>query len=114
MSALIPFTLERTIKPFQQRYADQLSEIIRKCADIKGDVHFKEINWEDEKTAAEIEKIKAETVKLLAEANKAKADDAKVKKETRLLTSDSVNKRSQNVEDTNVRNTKTSKSNKKN
>jgi hypothetical protein len=53
-------------------------------------------------------------VKLLAEANKAKADDAKVKKETRLLTSDSVNKRSQNVEDTNVRNTKTSKSNKKN
>lgn len=114
MSTLIPFTLERTIKPFQQRYADQLSEIIRKCADIKGDVHFKEINWEDEKTAAEIEKIKAETEKLLAEANKAKADDAKIKKETKLLTSDGVNKRSQNVEDTNVRNTKTSKSNKKN
>lgn len=114
MSSLIPFTLERTIKPFQQRYADQLSRIIRECADIKGDVHFKEINWEDEKTAAEIEKIKAETEKLLAEANKATADKAKVSKETKLLTSDGVNGRNQQTNTQPSTQTKTSKSKKKN
>lgn len=70
MSALIPFTLERTIKPFQQRYADQLAEMVRSCAGIKGDISFKELNWEDEKTHNELLKLAAETDKLLAEANK--------------------------------------------
>lgn len=91
MSALIPFTLERTIKPFQQRYADQLSKMIDRCAGIGGGVEFKELNWEDEKTRAEIDKIKAETEKLLAEANSKKVTDEKTKKETRLMTSKSVN-----------------------
>lgn len=80
MSALIPFTLERTIKPFQQRYADQLSKIIRECADIKGDIHFKEINWEDEKTAREIERIAAERDRLLAQANKLQAEAKNLRK----------------------------------
>ncbi len=84
MSALIPFTLERTIKPFQQRYAAQLSQIICACAGINGPIKFKELNWEDEKTKSEIEKIKAETEKLLAEAGKSS-------KETRLLTKEGVN-----------------------
>lgn len=84
MSALIPFTLERTIKPFQQRYAAQLSQIICACAGINGPIKFKELNWEDEKTKAEIEKIKAETEKALAEAGKSS-------KETKLLTKEGVN-----------------------
>lgn len=109
MSTLIPFTLERTIKPFQQRYAEQLSDMVRKCAGIKGEIHFQEINWEDEKTAKEIEKIAAETEKLLAEANKAKADDAKVKKETKLLDSDGVNGRSQQTNTQIVAQKKTTK-----
>ena len=114
MSALIPFTLERTIKPFQQRYAEQLGDMIRKCADIKGEIHFQEINWEDEKTRAEIDKLAAETEKLLAEANKAKADDAKVKKETKLLTADGVNgKNTQPTTQPSTQN-KSSKSKKKN
>lgn len=85
MSALIPFTLERTIKPFQQRYAEQLTPMVASCAGIKGGVTFKEINWEDEKTQAEIEKLRADTEKALAEANKYKAEEAKTKKETKQL-----------------------------
>ena len=73
MSALIPFTLERTIKPFQQRYAEQLNRIVKDCADINGDIKFKEINWEDERTRAEIDKLVAETNKLIEEANNLKA-----------------------------------------
>ena len=72
MSALIPFTLERTIKPFQQRYAEQLNRMIKSCAGINGDIKFKEINWEDEKTRAEIDKLIAETNKLVEEANSIK------------------------------------------
>ena len=72
MSALIPFTLERTIKPFQQRYAEQLNRMIKSCAGINGDIKFKEINWEDEKTRAEIDKLIAETNKLVEEANNLK------------------------------------------
>lgn len=87
MSALIPFTLERTIKPFQQRYANQLTETIQKCAGIKGEIKFKEIDWGDEQTRAEIDKIKAETEKLLAEANKAKADESKTSAEAKNLKS---------------------------
>lgn len=85
MSALIPFTLERTIKPFQQRYAEQLNKMVQQCADVKGDIKFKEINWEDERTRAEIDKLIAETNKLIAEANGVKATEAKTKKETTLL-----------------------------
>ena len=91
MSALIPFTLERTIKPFQHRYADQLSDIINACAGIKGGVTFKELDWTDERERAEIDKIKAETEKALAEANSKKVADAKVAKETKLLTKEGVN-----------------------
>ena len=85
MSALIPFTLERTIKPFQQRYAEQLSDIINACAGIKGGVKFQEVDWSDERERAEIDKIKAETEKALAEANNKKADEMKLKKETSLM-----------------------------
>lgn len=115
MSALIPFTLERTIKPFQQRYAEQLNEIVCECAGIKGDISFKELNWEDEKTRAEIDKIKAETEKALAEANSKKVADAKVAKETKLLTSDGVNGRNQlnpNTGDAKTVNKKTTKNKK--
>ena len=73
MSALIPFTLERTIKPFQQRYAEQLGNIVKDCAGVNGDIKFKEINWGDEKTKAEIEKLIAETNKLIEETNAIKA-----------------------------------------
>lgn len=91
MSSLIPFTIERTIKPFQQRYSEQLSPMIVSCAGMKGEIKFKELNWEDEKTQAEIEKLRAETEKALAEANKSKVEEAKTKKETKLLTSQGVN-----------------------
>lgn len=80
MSSLIPFTLERTIKPFQQRYAEQLAPFIRECADVKGDIKFKEINWEDEKTRAELDKLAAETNKLIEETNKIKVESANEKK----------------------------------
>lgn len=91
MSSLIPFTIERTIKPFQQRYAEQLSPMIRRCAGIKGDVRFKELDWEDERTQAEIDKLRSETEKNLAAANASKATEAKTKKETTLLKSQGVN-----------------------
>ena len=112
MSSLIPFTLERTIKPFQQRYAEQLGDIIRSCAKVKGDISFKEINWEDERTRAEIDKIKAETEKALADANSAKVSSLKVKKETTLLKDPSNNANSQQNnqnEQTKQNNTKTKK-----
>lgn len=80
MAALIPFTLERTIKPFQQRYADQLGKIVRDCAGVNGEVKFQEIDWGDERSRAEIEKLVAETNKLIEEANK-------LKKETRIMKS---------------------------
>lgn len=80
MSALIPFTLERTIKPFQQRYAEQLTDIINTCADVKGEIKFQEIDWEDEKTRAELDKTAAETQKLIAEANKIKVESINAKK----------------------------------
>ena len=91
MSALIPFTLERTIKPFQQRYAHQLSAFVTELAGVKGDITFQEIDWSDERERAEIDKIKAETEKALAEANSKKISDLKTKKETKLLNSDGVN-----------------------
>lgn len=76
MSALIEFTLERTIKPFQQRYAEQLSPMVKDCANIVPDIHFKEINWSDEKTRAEIAKLESEMSKNLAQANLYKAQAA--------------------------------------
>lgn len=92
MSALIPFTLERTIKPFQQRYSDQLTRIIQDCSGVNGNIKFKEIDWEDERTRAEIDKIVAETNKLIAEANNTKATEAKTAKETRLMTKATQNR----------------------
>lgn len=119
MSALIDFTLNRTIKPFQQRYAEQLTGMINKCAGTKGEIHFEEIEWTDKQFEAELAKIQAETQKLLAEAkaasqptttgsttkektpeevSKTKADTDKViaetekiKKETKLMSKQSVN-----------------------
>lgn len=119
MSALIDFTLNRTIKPFQQRYAEQLTQMINKCAGTKGEIHFDEIEWTDKQFDAELAKLHAETKKLLAEAkaaeepttstattkdktpeevSKTKADTDKViaetekiKKETKLMTKQSVN-----------------------
>lgn len=71
MSALIDFTLNRTIKPFQQRYADQLTPMLQRCAGIKGPVHFLEIEWTDKQFEAELKKIESEI-----ELNKAKAKQA--------------------------------------
>lgn len=71
MSALIDFTLNRTIKPFQQRYAEQLNKMLEKCAGIKGPVHFLEIEWTDKQFEAELAKLEAETLKLRAEAKAA-------------------------------------------
>lgn len=87
MSALIPFTLERTIKPFQQRYANQLTEIIQRCAGVKGEVKFKEIDWGDEQTREEIAKIHSEGIKALEQANLYKAQAAKAAAETKNLKS---------------------------
>lgn len=91
MSSLIPFTLERTIKPFAQRYSEQLQSIVARAAGIKGKVGFKEINTTDDKEMAEIEKIASETKKNIEQANKAQAEAAKIKKETRLLKSGQTN-----------------------
>ena len=96
MSALIPFTLERTIKPFQQRYAEQLGDIVRECSGVKGEIKFKEINWEDEKTQAEIDKLRAETLKALAEANAAKVTGLKTTKEASLLNKRTGNNQAKN------------------
>lgn len=87
MSALIPFTLERTIKPFQQRYAEQIAPMIRACAGVKGDIRFEEINWEDERTREEIDKIRAQKDQALAEANKKNAEALKLKAETKQIKS---------------------------
>lgn len=79
MSALIDFTLERAIKPFQQRYAEQLSPMVKDCAGIVPNIHFKEMDLTDRKTIEEIEKLRSETTKNLEQANlyKAQAKAAK-------------------------------------
>lgn len=87
MSSMLEFTMDKTIKPFQQRYAEQLSEYICKAAGIKGSVKFSEYKMLDDKTRAEIDKIRAD-------AEKATADAAKVSKETKLLNKDGVNGKS--------------------
>lgn len=97
MSALIPFTLERTIKPFQQRYADQLSEIVNKCAGIKGGVRFQEIEWSDLQAQVEIDKIKSEIELNRAKVKGQSITDEKTKKETKLLTKSTVNGTSTNT-----------------
>lgn len=74
MSALIQFTMERTIKPFQQRYAEQLSSIITSCSNVRGDIKFREINWEDELNAKELEKISSEIERNVAQAHKYEAE----------------------------------------
>lgn len=79
MDALIKFTLEHTIVPFQQRYAEQLSPIIRKCAGIATDVKFKMVDWSDQQVQAEIAKLKSECDKNIAAAAKAKAEEAQIR-----------------------------------
>ena len=74
MSSMIQFSMEKVIKPLQQRYAEQLTEMITSCAGIKGVIKFKEINWEDELNAKELEKIASEVAKNTAQANKAQAE----------------------------------------
>lgn len=96
MSALIPFTLERTIKPFQQRYAEQLSDIISECAGISGGIRFKEIDWTDIQTQTEIDKIRSEIELNLAKAESQKVTDKKTEKETKLMTKNTVNSTSTN------------------
>lgn len=91
MSALIPFTMERTIKPFQQRYAEQLSGIIRDCAGIKGNIKFKEIDWSDLTAQAELDKIKSEIALNYAKAGTQESTTAKTNKETKLLNKEGVN-----------------------
>lgn len=113
MSALIPFTLERTIKPFQHRYAEQLSNIIDACAGIKGGVKFKELDWSDERERAEIDKIIAETKKYLAEAGSTEITAQKTKKETKLLNADGVNGRNMNQPNNNNGNNNSNNQNKK-
>lgn len=91
MSALIPFTLERTIKPFQQRYAQQLSAFINRASGVNGEITFKEIDWGDEQTREEIEKIRSEIELNRAKARNLAVSDEKTAKETRLMTKKSVN-----------------------
>lgn len=79
MDALIKFTLEHTIVPFQQRYAEQLSPIIKRCAGIATDVHFKMVDWSDQQVQAEIAKLKSECDKNIAAAAKAKAEEAQIR-----------------------------------
>lgn len=86
MSSMLEFTMDKTIKPFQQRYAEQLSRYICEAAGIRGPVKFAEYKMLDDKTRAEIDKIRAE-------AEKSTADAAKIAKETKLLNKDGVNGR---------------------
>lgn len=88
MSALIQFTMERTIKPLQQRYAEQLNDMVTSCAGIKGSIKFKEIAWEDEtnamtlkKIASEAERNSAQAKKYLAEAGVADAEESEIEAE---------------------------------
>lgn len=100
MSSLIPFTLERTIKPFQQRYAEQLSRIIRECADIRGDIRFMEIDWGDKRTQEEIEKIRAQKEQALAEANKKNAEALRIKAEAKQIEMENKQNRAKNTSST--------------
>lgn len=88
MSSMLEFTMDKTVKPFQQRYSSQLSEYIARAAGLKGDVAFKEYDLLDEKTRAEIEKLSAEVEEKTANA-------AKMAKEARLMTKKSVNNTNQ-------------------
>ncbi|MEE0060378.1 MAG: hypothetical protein UE295_06075 [Acutalibacteraceae bacterium] len=88
MSSMLEFTMDKTIKPFQQRYSEQLSEYIARAAGLKGNVSFKEYDLLDEKTRAEIEK-------LAAEVDEKTANAAKIAKETKLMKSQTVNQQNQ-------------------
>lgn len=84
MSSMLEFTMDKTIRPFQQRYSNQLSEYVCRAAGVKGGVKFREYELLDQKAQADIDKIKAETERQIADA-------AKLAKETRLMTKKSVN-----------------------
>ena len=88
MSSMLEFTMDKTIRPFQQRYSHQLSDYICRAAGVKGGVKFREYELLDKKAQADIEKVKADTDKQIADA-------ARLKKETRLMTKKSVNESSE-------------------
>lgn len=88
MSSMLEFTMDKTIKPFQQRYSNQLSDYICDAAGLKGHVYFNEYNLLDQKAVADIEKIRAEVEEKTANA-------AKVAKETRLMTKQTTQNPSQ-------------------
>lgn len=94
MSSMLEFTMDKTIRPFQQRYSNQLSDYIARAAGLKGGVKFREYQLLDNKARADIDKVKAETEAQIANA-------AKTAKETRLMTKQSVN----GINNTNTTNT---------
>lgn len=83
MSSMLEFTMDKTIRPFQRRYSQQLSSYIAKAAGIRGEVRFKEYELLDQKARADIDEIRAKTEAEIAQA-------AKTKKETKLMKSESV------------------------
>ena len=84
MSSMLEFTMDKTIRPFQQRYSHQLSDYICRASGVKGEVKFREYELLDKKAQADIEKTRAEAEKQIADA-------AKLAKETKLMTKKSVN-----------------------
>ena len=96
MSSMLEFTMDKTIRPFQQRYSHQLSDYICRAAGIKGGVKFREYELLDKKAQADIDKVKADTEAQIQTA-------AKTAKETKLLKSEGVNGRN----NTNTENTAT-------
>jgi len=84
MSSMLEFTMDKTIRPFQQRYSHQLSDYICRASGVKGEVRFREYELLDKKAQADIEKTRAEAEKQIADA-------AKLAKETKLMTKKSVN-----------------------
>ena len=84
MSSMLEFTMDKTIRPFQQRYSHQLSDYICRASGVKGEVKFREYELLDKKAQADIEKTRAEAEKQIADA-------AKLAKETKLMTKKTVN-----------------------
>lgn len=99
MASMLEFTMDKTIRPFQQRYSNQLSEYVCRAAGVKGGVKFREYELLDQKAQADIDKIKADTERQIADA-------AKLAKETRLMTKKSVNGEEQKEEKAETKTTK--------
>lgn len=84
MSSMLEFTMDKTIRPFQQRYSHQLSDYICRAAGVNGGVKFREYELLDKKAIADIDKVRADTEAQIANA-------AKVQKETKLMKASTVN-----------------------